>query len=683
VKSYETQGEMMISTPTKSVGLGRKALVLLAGLALACVGMVSLAQGQARASTPFEMDFTDGRVNLGFAFKNAEILPGKGSIPGTVSNPSFNPATGLINNPDAAQPGQPAKIANPDNLTTQVSTTGTPLFDYDALDPSTFSTPGVNGGLPASFTPLGCATPVTFGLYAAMKVNADGTPGTGLGNLILNPINQSATQPGFVLNPLANAGNTPAYYRVLNKGAVVASTLANGAQAAGDTLTVASTSGFANSGTIDVGGDEATYSGRTATTFTGVTGLDGPVADKAVVGRVATFTNPFGGPNKIVGPYPEDTTLWEPYALNITTLNPADPTGDPIAPYTAPLGQNPTDLTAGKKIPFTGATGLNPVENNTVAGGFCPNPQNGKVNGTVDAEGKVEIAADDFKMPIMIVPNPLDGSPVPITIESETVTTTNPDSNPPATNTERLPIAGQYDKETGELTLTGPLSVRVLTGLATNPLGSFCSVGLPNRQADGTGSGPLSLGTGVSFPLNTGFNGTEFTGAAGLEGPGAVTGTWNVTADSVSVGGANCDTVNSVSKGLGGIWLGAGVNQPAPFPTCADEGKVGTWPDCAARKARLANLKVTGPRKAKRGKRVTLKVVIRNTGDAAATGVRFSASGRGVRASSSVGRIAAGKSRTERVRFRAKKVGKVKVTFRVGSTNAGKKQASRTIRITR
>jgi hypothetical protein len=261
----------------------------------------------------------------------------------------------------------------------------------------------------------------------------------------------------------------------------------------------------------------------------------------------------------------------------------------------------------------------------------------------------------------MIVPNPLDGSPVPITLAAGD------------------DLVGTADAE-GNLNLEGPVEVRVLTGLATNPLGTYCQLPLPNRNADGTGSGPLKLTSSYSLPVAVGFNGTPFTT---LAGPGAVTGTWNVTQDSVSIGGADCGTVNSVSKGLGGIWLGAGIDEPAPFPTCQDLDKVGTFPNCADAVAALGGVTVTGPSKVKRGKVASYKVKVTNTGTADATGVRLAISGRGVSLNTSVGSITAGGSRTVTVKAKFKTAGKVKATFKATSSNAGTKSATKTITVTK
>ncbi len=289
-----------------------------------------------------------------------------------------------------------------------------------------------------------------------------------------------------------------------------------------------------------------------------------------------------------------------------------------------------------------------------------PNPTAATVSGDLNpANGEILIDETEFQFPIMIVPNPLDGSPVPITLAAGD------------------DLVGTADAE-GNLNLEGPVEVRVLTGLATNPLGTYCSLPLPNRNADGTGSGPLKLTSSYSLPVAVGFNGTPFTT---LAGPGAVTGTWNVTQDSVSVGGADCATVNSVSKGLGGIWLGAGIDEPAEFPTCQDLGQVGTFPNCADAVAALGGVTVTGPSKVKRGKVASYKVKVTNTGTADATGVRLNISGRGVSLNTSVGSITAGGSRTVTVKAKFKTTGKVKATFKATSSNAGTKSATKTITV--
>lgn len=287
-----------------------------------------------------------------------------------------------------------------------------------------------------------------------------------------------------------------------------------------------------------------------------------------------------------------------------------------------------------------------------------PNPSDATVSGDLNlTNGQVLIDENEFQFPIMIVPNPLDGSPVPITLASSG------------------DLTGTADTE-GNLNLEGPIEVRVLTGLQTNPLGSYCALPLPNRD----GGGGLKLTSGFSLPTSVGFNGTPF---SSLSGPGALTGTWNVTEDSISVGGANCDTVNSVSKGLGGIWLGAGIDEPAPYPTCEDLGKVGIFPDCQDPAAAIGKLTISGPSKVKRGKTATWKVRVPSTGNTALTGVRLRASGRGVAVNAPMGSIPAGTSKTEVIKAKLKKTGKVTITAKVTTANAGSKSVKKTVTVTK
>ncbi len=89
--------------------------------------------------------------------------------------------------------------------------------------------------------------------------------------------------------------------------------------------------------------------------------------------------------------------------------------------------------------------------------------------------------------------------------------------------------------------------------------------------------------------------------------------------------------------------------------------------------ARISKVTVKGPKKVKKNKKATFKVRISTTGNTAATNVKIKVSGKGVSSSANVGKIDAGKSRTVSVRVKPKKPGKIKVTFKVSSGNAGGK----------
>ena len=119
--------------------------------------------------------------------------------------------------------------------------------------------------------------------------------------------------------------------------------------------------------------------------------------------------------------------------------------------------------------------------------------------------------------------------------------------------------------------------------------------------------------------------------------------------------------------------------EPIPCPA----GFTGNEPDCVELKARISKLTVTGPAKARKGKAVTYKARITNSGNARATGVRLKVSGRGIASSVAAGTIEAGKSRTVKVKIKPKKPGKVKATFKVSSSNAGGKSVRKTITVRR
>jgi hypothetical protein len=283
------------------------------------------------------------------------------------------------------------------------------------------------------------------------------------------------------------------------------------------------------------------------------------------------------------------------------------------------------------------------------------------VTGTPDTGAPGFGLPSGFQFPVMVVPNPLDGSPVPVTIASS--------GN----------LTGTYDSGTGALTLNGPIEARVLTGINSNPLGSYCSLALE--------------GLSLSTASNTDFPGVPFT--SGLTGSGALTGVYNITQDAVSVGSADCATVNQVSKGAGSVWVSNNIAEP---PVCPDgttgippncvpdncpTGQIGTPPNCVPAKATISKVAVSGPSKIKVRKSAAFKVKITNSGNISATGVRLRVSGRGIAANSNVGTVGAGVTRTVTVRVRPQRTGKVKGTFKVTSSNAGSKSATRTVRVVR
>ena len=98
-------------------------------------------------------------------------------------------------------------------------------------------------------------------------------------------------------------------------------------------------------------------------------------------------------------------------------------------------------------------------------------------------------------------------------------------------------------------------------------------------------------------------------------------------------------------------------------------------------RAKITKVRVKGPAKVKRGKKATYKVKITNGGNATAKGVRLKVSGRGVSFNTSVGKIAAGKTKTLKLKIKFKKPGKIKSTFKVTSKNAGGKTVKKKITV--
>ena len=116
-------------------------------------------------------------------------------------------------------------------------------------------------------------------------------------------------------------------------------------------------------------------------------------------------------------------------------------------------------------------------------------------------------------------------------------------------------------------------------------------------------------------------------------------------------------------------------------PTGATGATGPTGPTGPTGAAGFGKVSVSGPAKAKKGKKATYKVKISNSGNAEATGVKLRVSGRGLSFSTSVGKIAGGKTRTVKVRLKPKKPGKVNASFKVTSENAGGKTVKKKITV--
>ncbi|MGA7435789.1 MAG: FG-GAP-like repeat-containing protein, partial [Solirubrobacterales bacterium] len=117
---------------------------------------------------------------------------------------------------------------------------------------------------------------------------------------------------------------------------------------------------------------------------------------------------------------------------------------------------------------------------------------------------------------------------------------------------------------------------------------------------------------------------------------------------------------------------------PVAVPLSGTGIKPGTDPVPVAK---IKKVKVSGPKKAKKGKKATYKVKITNSGGAVATGVRLKVKGRGLSFNTSVSKIKGGTTRTVKVKLKPKKPGKFKASFKVTSKNAGGKTVKKKITV--
>ncbi|MBK8295369.1 MAG: hypothetical protein IPK93_11635 [Solirubrobacterales bacterium] len=80
-------------------------------------------------------------------------------------------------------------------------------------------------------------------------------------------------------------------------------------------------------------------------------------------------------------------------------------------------------------------------------------------------------------------------------------------------------------------------------------------------------------------------------------------------------------------------------------------------------KGKFKSLKVKGSKKAKKGKKVTYKVKIKNVGGSNIKKIKVKAKGKGAKGKASGGSLKAGKSKTIKVKVKFKKTGKIKTKF--------------------
>lgn len=97
--------------------------------------------------------------------------------------------------------------------------------------------------------------------------------------------------------------------------------------------------------------------------------------------------------------------------------------------------------------------------------------------------------------------------------------------------------------------------------------------------------------------------------------------------------------------------------------------------------ATIDKVSVRGAVKLRRGKKSTFTVKVTNSGDAEAAGTKLAVSGRGIRASTSIGKVAANQSRSVRIKLKPTKLGRTRLSFKVTSSNAGGRTVKKTITV--
>jgi len=114
--------------------------------------------------------------------------------------------------------------------------------------------------------------------------------------------------------------------------------------------------------------------------------------------------------------------------------------------------------------------------------------------------------------------------------------------------------------------------------------------------------------------------------------------------------------------------------------TTGIDAQLVTKPQPAARAA-IGKVTAQGPAKARKGKPAVFHLKIKNSGDAAAEGVKLSARARGITSSWKLGSIPSGATKKIVVTLKPKKTGSAKLTFKVTSANAGGKSVTKRISV--
>ncbi|HTU14266.1 MAG TPA: FG-GAP-like repeat-containing protein [Solirubrobacterales bacterium] len=378
-------------------------------------------------------------------------------------------------------------------------------------------------------------------------------------------------------------------------------------------------------------------------------------------------------------------------------------------PYTAAVG----DLTGDGILDI--ATANNGSDTVSVLRGFGNSTFASSVNypagdgpwalaiGDLDGDENPDIAVSDWaepKVSVLINDAPTaTASPAPLTFPAQPTGTTG-EQTLTITNT-----AGGGELLTGGTVLEGPDAADFSIGLNTCsevpiPLAESCeitigftpsAVGSRNatlavfyNSADGPLEVPLSgTGADVTPPdtvIDSGPSGTITTDSATFTFSGSPAGdTAKIMCKLDTAAFADCTSPKTFSNLADGSHTvafraedAAGNQDPTPATRTFT---------VAPAKAKIGKVKFTGPKKVKKGSKAAYRVKITNTGKAGATGVKVKASGRGVSARASAGSIPAGRAKTIKLRIKPKKTGKIKVTLKVTSANAGTKTVKKTVTV--
>ncbi|MBN8870458.1 MAG: hypothetical protein J0H66_11305 [Solirubrobacterales bacterium] len=227
-------------------------------------------------------------------------------------------------------------------------------------------------------------------------------------------------------------------------------------------------------------------------------------------------------------------------------------------------------------------------------------------------------------------------------------------------------ITGRFNEATGELTLGFDLKATV------QALDQTCVID-PIRASLSTRYGKPYLG--VPFSDGTG-------------GQGALSGHWEDLP--APTGGMVCQIVGQLTTGPGGIWMAHGLSEPRKceddptHPGCDESNPCANSP-CDPK----LSISVSPKSKAvKAGKSAVLKVMVKNSGDGAASGARICAKVPRKKAQTPKCfkvSVPAHKSLTRKFRIKVKKKasGSFKATFKVTTPGFPPKAAKATIKVLR